>query len=159
MPSSYASIVIDADPGDVWRYIRNFDRTPEYLDLVVSSEIADGKPADQVGCERVLVLSDGHVVNEVLIALDDERRELRYHLVDSPYAFSDYYSTMRVYLVSASGAAFVTWSGHYACDAADAAACDEMVAGALYAPGLARLKEMFERRSLVSVPALRGRGG
>ena len=147
MPSSYASVVIDADPGDVWRCIRDFDGTPGYLDLVVSSEIADGKRADQVGCERVLVLSDGVVVSEVLISLDDERRELRYHLLESPFVFSNYYATMQVSPVTASGASFVAWSSRYDCEAADATASEEMIVGGIYAPGLARLKAMFDGRA------------
>jgi hypothetical protein len=147
MPSSYASIVIDADPEDVWRYVRNFDGAPGYVDLVETSEIADGRPADQVGCERVLLLQGDIVVREVLIGLDDERRELRYHLPESPFPFRNYHSTMRVHLVSESGGTFVTWSGRYDCDEADAKANDEMVAGGLYVPGLARLRDLFERRA------------
>lgn len=147
MPSSYSSIVIDADPDEVWRYVRDFDGTPDYLELVVSSEISDGKRADQVGCERVLVLSDGVVVREVLASLDDEHRELRYHLPESPFVFRNYYATMRVSPVTASGGAFVAWFSRYDCEAADADASDEMIVGGIYAPGLARLRAMFEGRA------------
>jgi hypothetical protein len=145
MPRSYASIVIDADPEAVWRYIRNFDGTPDYLDLVATSEVPDGKPADQVGCERVMVLHDSTVVKETLISIDDERRRLRYHLTDGPFPFSNYYSTMQVSLVSESGGAFVAWSSRYDCDEAHAQANEELLAGHIYAPGLARIREMFER--------------
>ena len=145
MPRSYASIVIDADPDDVWRCLRNFDGTPDYLDLVATSEISDGRQADQIGCQRVMVLTDESVVKETLIGIDDERRQLRYHLTEGPFRFSNYYATVQVSPVTASGATFVAWSSHYDCEQADADANDELLARVIYSPGLARVKDMFER--------------
>ena len=141
MPKSFASVVIDADPAAVWQVVRNFNGTPDYLDAVATSEILDGKPADQVGCQRHIVLTDGSVVEETLIGIDDETRTLRYHLTASPFPFTGYYSTMRVSLVSENGASYVDWSSVYDCQEADAAAMDDLLAGQLYGPGLASIKK------------------
>jgi hypothetical protein len=144
MPRSYASAIIDADPEEVWRFIRNFDRTPDYLQLVEHSEITGGQPADRVGCERVMTLTDGSVVKETLIAIDDELRELRYHLTEAPFPFTGYYSTMRVYAITTTGGTFVAWSSTYDCESADADANDDLLAGQIYSPGLSSIKGRFE---------------
>ncbi|MEV1294914.1 SRPBCC family protein [Pseudonocardia sp. NPDC049635] len=146
MPRSFSSAVIDAHPDAVWAYIRDFNRTPDYLDIVSTSEITDGKPSDQIGCERVMVLSDGGVVKETLIGIDDAARTLVYHLTEGPFAFSGYYSTMRVHLISESGQSFVDWSSTYDCQAEDAKSCDDLLASGIYSPGLATIKAKFTAR-------------
>ena len=50
MPRSYAGSVIGADPDTVRDFLRDFDRTPDFLDAITTSEILGGRPADQVGC-------------------------------------------------------------------------------------------------------------
>ncbi|WP_091213900.1 SRPBCC family protein [Geodermatophilus siccatus] len=96
MPRSYTSSVIGADPDTVWDFLRDFNRTPDFVDAVTASEILDGKPADQVGCERKLTLNDGSLVRERLVALSDLDRSYTYHLLEGPFPFTRYYSTIRV---------------------------------------------------------------
>ena len=143
MPRSYASTTIAADAETVWAYLRDFNATPQYVDAITTSEILDGRPADQVGAERRLVLGDGAVVLERLVALSDVDRSYTYHLLEGPFPFTAYYSTIRVTPVSLEGGSFVEWWSTYDCDAAEAKALDDLLAGTLYAGGLAAVKARF----------------
>jgi hypothetical protein len=143
MPRSYASTVVAAEPDAVWTFLRNFDGTPEFLEAIASSEILDGKLADQVGAERKLTLGDGSLVRERLVALSDLDRSYTYHLLEGPFPFTAYYSTIRVSPVSDEGTSFVEWWSTYDCDATDAKAMDDLLAGDLYSGGLAAVQTRF----------------
>lgn len=143
MPRSSASIVVPAAPDAVWGFLRDFDATPDYVPPIAASEILDGKLADQVGCERKLTPADGGLVRETLVTLSDLDRTLTYHLTEGPFPFTGYFSTIRVIPVSDGGASFVEWSAVYDCEAADAAGNDELLAGALFGPGLAAVRDRF----------------
>lgn len=143
MPRSYASAVVAADPDTVWGFLRDFNGAPQFIELVAASEITGGGPADQVGAQRVLTLGDGGVVKETLVALDDAARSYTYHLTEGPFPFTRYYSTIRVTPVTDGGHSFVEWWSTYDCEAADAKAMDDLLAGGLYAGGLAAVKARF----------------
>ena len=143
MPRSYASTTVAADPDTVWVYLRDFNATPEYVEAVTTSEMLDGKPADQVGAQRRLVLADGAHVLERLVALSDVDRSYTYHLLEGPFPFTGYFSTIRVSPVSLEGTSLVEWWSTYDCEAADAKALDDLLAGTLYTSGLTAVKARF----------------
>jgi hypothetical protein len=144
MPRSYASTVVAADPDTVWGFLRDFNGTPEFVELVAASEILDGRAADQVGAHRRLTLGgDGGTVLERLVALSDVDRSYTYHLLEGPFPFTNYYSTIRVSPVSDGGASFVEWWSTYDCEAADAKGLDDLLSGGLYGGGLASVKQRF----------------
>ena len=143
MPRSFASTVVKAHPDEVWSFLRDFSAPPQYIEAVTSTVITGGKPADQVGCERISALQDGTPVVEVLVALDDVNRSLSYRLTEGPFPFTNYHSTMQVSLVSDENASFVEWFSSYDCEAADAKAMDDILAGGIYEPALAFIKKRF----------------
>ena len=143
MPRSYANTVVAADPDTVWAFLRDFDATPEYVEAIEASEIVGGKPADKVGCERLLTLTDGNPVRETLVTLCDLNRTYTYHLTEGPFPFTKYYSTIRVTPVTADGASFVEWWAVYDCESADEKAMDDLLAGSLFGGGLAALRARF----------------
>ena len=143
MPRSYASTVVASDPDTVWGYLRDFNGAPDFVEAIASSEILDGRAADQVGARRKLVLGDGSPVLEELVTLSDPERSYTYHLLEGPFPFTGYSSTLRVTPVSMDGASFVEWFSSYDCEAADAQAMDDLLAGSLYASGLTALKARF----------------
>ena len=140
MPRSYASSVISAAPDTVWGFLRDFNRTPDFIEAIAASEILDGKPADQVGCLRRLTLADGAPVLERLVALSDLDRSYTYHLLEGPFPFTGYHSTLRVSPVTEAGASFVEWWSTYDCLPEDEKAMDDLLAGGLYAGGLASVQ-------------------
>ena len=143
MPRSYASSVIGASPDTVWGFLRDFNRTPDYVEPIVESEILDGKPADQVGCQRRLTLADGAPVLERLVALSDLERSYTYRLLEGPFPFTGYCSTLRVSPVTEAGASFVEWWSTYDCLPEHEKAMDDLLAGGLYAGGLASVRARF----------------
>lgn len=143
MPRSYASTTVAADPDTVWAFLRDFNATPQYVDAISSSEMLEGKPADLVGAERKLVLADGALVRERLVALDDVERNYTYHLLEGPFPFTAYYSTIGVKPVTSDNSSFIEWSSTYDCAAADATAMDDLLAGTLYRGGLQSLRKRF----------------
>ena len=143
MPRSYKSSVIGADPDTVWDYLRDFNRTPEFVQAITASEILEGKPADQVGCERKLTLADGSLVRERLVALSDLDRSYTYHLLEGPFPFTRYYSTIRVSPVTEGSASYVEWWSTYDCESEHVKAMDDLLAGSLYAGGLASVQARF----------------
>lgn len=143
MPRSYASTVVPADPDTVWGFLRDFNGTPNFVDVIAASEIVGDGPADQVGAERVLTLGDDGIVRETLVALDDVERSYTYHLTEGPFPFTHYYSTITVKPVTESGHSFVEWWSTYDCEASDAKAMDDLLGGALYGGGLASVKARF----------------
>ena len=143
MPRSYASTVVSSDPDTVWGYLRDFNGAPDFVEAIATSEILDGRAADEVGAQRRLVLGDGSPVLEQLVTLSDTDRSYTYHLLEGPFPFTGYFSTIRVTPVSLDGASFVEWWSTYDCEAADAKAMDDLLAGSLYLSGLTALKARF----------------
>lgn len=143
MPRSYASTTASAGPDTVWGFLRDFNAVPQYVEAISSSEMLEGKPADLVGAERKLVLADGSLVRERLVALDDVQRQYTYHLLEGPFPFTAYYSTIAVKPVSSDNASFIEWWSTYDCAAADVTAMDELLAGTLYRGGLENLRKRF----------------
>ena len=143
MPRSYASTTVSADPDTVWAFLRDFNATPQYVEAISSSEMLQGRPADLVGAERKLVLTDGALVRERLVALDDVERSYTYHLLEGPFPFTAYYSTIAVKPVSSDNASFIEWWSTYDCAATDATAMDDLLAGTLYRGGLESLRRRF----------------
>ena len=66
-----------------------------------------------------------------------------YHLTEGPFPFTKYHSTIRVRPVTSDGGSFVEWWAVYDCESADEKAMDDLLAGALFAPGLAAVRERF----------------
>lgn len=143
MPRSYASTSVAAGPDTVWAYLRDFNGAPGYVEAVSTSEILDGRAADQVGAERRLILADGSLVRERLVALSDVDRSYTYHLLEGPFPFTAYSSTIRVSPVPLEGASLVEWWSTYDCEAADAKAMDDLLAGTLYTGGLKAVQARF----------------
>ena len=143
MPRSYVSAVVPAPADAVWAYLRDFNGVPRFVEAIAASEIVGGKPADQVGCERLLTLGDGNPVRETLVSFSDLDRTYTYHLTEGPFPWTRYYSTIRVYRVTADDHSFVEWWSVYDCAEADEKANDDLLVNALFGPGLAAVRAHF----------------
>jgi hypothetical protein len=136
MPETMASAVIPADPGTVWRVIRDFDSLASWVPAISASELESGARADQIGAVRKLTLGDGGIVREQLVALDDRTHTLTYAILESPFPVQDYRATSRVYPVTSTGESFVAWSVVFDCDPAEAERLSEFFATDVFASGL-----------------------
>lgn len=92
MASVQTNIMIEAPAEDVWNTVRAFGNIDQYVAAVDSVE----STGEGVGMTRVLTLEDGASIKERLDARDDERRTLRYTIVEGPLPVENYVSTMSV---------------------------------------------------------------
>ncbi|MFC5182985.1 SRPBCC family protein [Actinomadura harenae] len=76
MASVRHEIVIGASPGQVWDVLRDVGAVHERL---LPGRVAGTRVE---GDERFLTFPDGHVIRELVIAVDDEARRLAYAVVE-----------------------------------------------------------------------------
>jgi hypothetical protein len=76
MASIRHEIVIDASPDHIWDVLRDVGAVHERL---LPGRVADTRIE---GTQRFLTFPDGHVVRELIVAIDDDARRLAYSVVE-----------------------------------------------------------------------------
>ncbi|MEV0629727.1 SRPBCC family protein [Nonomuraea wenchangensis] len=76
MTSIRHEIVIDASPAHIWEVLRDVGAVHERL---LPGRVADTRLE---GDQRFLTFPDGHVVRELIVAIDDDARYLAYSVVE-----------------------------------------------------------------------------
>jgi uncharacterized protein YndB with AHSA1/START domain len=79
MASIRKEVVIDAHPEHVWAALRDWGAVHQRL---VPGFVVDARLE---GEDRIVTFSNGSVVRELLVALDDDARRLVWSVVDGPY--------------------------------------------------------------------------
>lgn len=143
MPRLYASGVVPAEVGRVWRVVRDFNGMPAWHPGIATSEIEPGPTAGEPGAIRRMTLSSGGVVREILLRLDDLDRGYTYQIKESPFPIRSYVSTIRVTPVTIGGQSFVEWSCDYDADAGDETKLSEIFVQDVYTSGIAALASYF----------------
>jgi Polyketide cyclase / dehydrase and lipid transport len=114
MINIYRSAVINAPVKKVWELTRDFNGLPKWHPLIATSEIEDGWPADRVGCVRRFTRkSDGGLLREQLLCLDDGKHELTYSILVSPMPVANYLATMRFTPITVGSMTFAEWSAQF----------------------------------------------
>jgi uncharacterized protein YndB with AHSA1/START domain len=85
MASIRHEIVIGASPEHVWDVLRDVGAVHERLlpGRVADSRIEDG--------QRFLTFPDGHVIRELIVAVDDANRRLAYSVIEGARPPADYH--------------------------------------------------------------------
>lgn len=141
----FKSAVIHAPVTEIWPVLRRFDGVVEWNPGVASAEIEGGKANDQVGCLRRLVLPDGGVIRETLLALDDRERSFTYDIVESPLPVWSYVATQRFVPVTMGDSTFASWEVRFDVAQEDAEAMAEVVGVGIFENGFAGMQEFFGR--------------
>jgi hypothetical protein len=110
MARVYVSSVIPAPAPDVWKVIRNFNALPAWTPFVAESRIEQNQPPDQVGCVRILRLSDGGRIRERLLALSDYDMSCTYTILESPMAVENYIAKLSLTPITEGNSCFAEWS-------------------------------------------------
>ncbi|GAA4637782.1 hypothetical protein GCM10023196_092990 [Actinoallomurus vinaceus] len=76
MASIRHEIVIDAPPEHIWDVLRDVGAVHERL---LPGRVADTRLE---GDQRFLTFPDGHVIRELIVAIDDDTRRLAYSVVE-----------------------------------------------------------------------------
>lgn len=142
MPDIFESRVIAAAPDQVWRWLRDFNGLPAWHPAIALSEIEGGGPSDRVGCVRRFTRrSDGGLLRETLLALDDPGMSLTYNILSSPMPVAGYVARLQVIPVTEGGGCFVGWGASFeVTDGRDAEVSDD-IARNVFAAGLAALEQ------------------
>lgn len=85
MASVRCEITIDASPWHIWDVLRDVGAVHERLlpGRVTSTRLE--------GDERFLTFPDGHVIRELIIAIDDDARRLAYSMVEGARPLVEYH--------------------------------------------------------------------
>lgn len=149
--SATETVDIDARPHKVWQRIRNFNGLNEWHPAVAKSNLVNGQN-NKPGAVRELTITNGAIIYDELVAIDDERMYYVYKLVDSPLPATEYQSTVAVKPKGAG--AQVIWTvtfrrknpiAHPPADQTDAAAI-QLLEG-VYRAGIDNLKKIIEGKN------------
>ncbi|WP_433598938.1 SRPBCC family protein [Nocardia sp. CA-135953] len=85
MATIRTEIVIDASPQHIWDVVRDVG--------AVHTRLLPGRVADTrvQGVERFLTFPDGHIIRELIIAIDDEARRIAYSVAEGARPSLDYH--------------------------------------------------------------------
>lgn len=108
----YVSDVIDASVEEVWHVMRDFDDMPSYHPEIMESSIEGGRPSDQVGCTRHLILREGFV-REQLTCLDDLNFAFAYKIVEGSIPVRGYEAGVRLRRITEGDRAFCEWWANF----------------------------------------------
>lgn len=127
---------IQASPDVVWDTVGDFGGIHTYVEAIadVTTE------GDGIGTMRTLTLQDGAQITERLDHRDDEARELRYSIVQSPLPLEDYAATAQVRAKGPKACA-ITWSATFEPRGAPEDEVVELIEG-LYAMAFEGLKKL-----------------
>lgn len=91
MASIRKEIIIEAQPEQVWSAIRDVG--------AVHRRLVPGYTADTriEGANRTLILADGGIVRELIVAVDDEERRMAYAVIEARMQLEHHHASFQVY--------------------------------------------------------------
>lgn len=146
MARAYASAVIDAPVETVWPIIRNFNGLPLWLPFVTTSTIEDGLDAAQLGCVRAFTMTDGTLVRERLLALDDIGHSLTYNFETPAFPVTHYLARICLASVTQTNAAFIEWEATFQERPQDSGLYADRISRDVFAAGLKCLQQYLGQR-------------
>ncbi|MDQ8705290.1 SRPBCC family protein [Streptomyces sp. LHD-70] len=135
------TVVVTADPDDVWQVIGRFGGLADWHPLLPPSVIEDGADPETPGAIQAFAVNGQVVIRERLLEKDDSRRMFRYAIQESAVPVSDYVSTLSVH-PNDTGAE-IRWAATYEATDALVPEIEKHFGDTLYAAGLNALKERF----------------
>lgn len=115
MASVFVSSVLNAPVDKVWARVRDFNALPRWHPRIADSQIEEGRPADQIGCVRVLRLQNGDRIRERLLGLSDHELFCTYTILESPMPLENYVATLRLTPISVGDQTFIEWTAEFDC--------------------------------------------
>jgi hypothetical protein len=137
------SAVIVAPIDRVWTTLRHFDGVVRWNPGVAEAAIEDGGRSDRAGCVRRLVLSDGGVIRETLLAISDVERFFSYDIVESPLPVTNYIATQRFMPITQTDQTFASWEVHFDVASEHAAAMARVIGVEIFEQGLDGMQRHF----------------
>ena len=160
MARAYGSAVIKAPIEVVWGIVRDFNGLPNWADGIAKSKIEDKLDADVVGSIRALELTDGRIVRERLLSLDDARHTLSYNFETPAYPVENYIATMRLMPVTRDDTTFAEWEASFDEAPGDKGKYEKIISAEVFAANWASLRRKLKaEKPKVPEGAERWKGG
>ncbi|MCR3713747.1 SRPBCC family protein [Citrobacter freundii] len=105
--------LIDVDSSQVWQTLKAFGDISQWHPAIVQSSISDDKSDGVPGCIRTLSLTDGTVLLEKLLSMDDHNLQFSYCFEESPLPVDNYIATIKVIPISGKKQAAILWSATF----------------------------------------------
>ncbi len=113
MPMVEFSAVLDSEAGHAWSVLKQFGEIHKWHPSIVQSTIEGDQPEAIVGCVRKLVLTDGAIVRERLLAVDDRNLTLSYRFEEAPLPLDNYVATVKLEPLTGQAKSFIKWSASF----------------------------------------------
>ena len=148
MAKAYASAIIAAPVEAVWEIARDFNALPSWHPAIKESRIEDGRDADTVGCVRAFSLTDGTLVRERLLELDDCRYRFRYNFETPAFPVTNYAAKFTLIPVTSGDVTFAEWKATFDEPPGEAGRYEDIISNSVFAGGLAALAEKSAGRAV-----------
>jgi uncharacterized protein YndB with AHSA1/START domain len=159
MARAYASIILRAPIGDVWRRVRDFNGLPTWAPAIARSKIEGGLDADVVGCVRSFHTKDGVHIRERLLILDDANWTFTYNFEKPAFPVKNYVATLRLYPVTHSGETFAEWTAHFDEAPGDEGKYQKIISKEVFAANFANLAKLIAKPQPVKAQDAVWKGG
>lgn len=143
MPTITVSSVIDAPIEKVWARIRDFNGLPSWHPRMVTSQIEDGQPADEIGCIRNFQVATGATIREKLLAFSDADHSVSYSIIETPQPISNHKATLVLKKVTDGNRTFAEWTATFDAPAEEAEKVAEGMGANVFQGGFNALKSHF----------------
>ena len=137
--SAEKRVTVNTSPETAWKMVGHYNHLDVWHPAVVISDLT-GK-AREKGAVRVLTLTDGGKITEMLLRHSGRDKSYTYKITDSPLPVANYESTLSVKPAADSKAA-VIWSGTFDAKGVSDEKAVEVISG-VYAAGLAHVARNF----------------
>ena len=127
--------VLDAPIDAVWRILRDFNGHDRWHPIVERSTLEDHRHTDQAGAVRSFTIRSGERVREILLALSDRDRRLRYAIVDSDLPLEEYVAEIHLKPVTDGDRTFWSWSSRFRTPPGEEEALARLVGAEVYEAG------------------------
>lgn len=105
--------LISAPIEKVWPIIRGFNSLPSWHPYVSTSGLIEGSCEASVGAVRKFEQTDGSIVIERLLALDDLNYSVKYRLLEAPIPVENYIAKINLIPVPTLNATIISWRADY----------------------------------------------
>lgn len=106
------SAVLDGDAQKIWNVVRQFGEIQAWHPAIASSHI-EGGGAERPGCIRTLSLTDGAVVRERLLSVDESALTLSYCFEEAPLPLDNYVASVKLVALTGQDKTLLSWSASF----------------------------------------------
>lgn len=115
---------IKAPAGRVWEIVREFGGLERFIAAVNTTKLE----GSGIGMKRTMVMADGNTIVERLEALDEEKRSLRYSVLETKAPIADYIADM-IIRDAEGGGCEIEWVSEFSSPEDQRAKTERMVSG------------------------------